>query len=51
MTPPECAREMAALLPRSELVWIAQCGHMLTLEKPAEVNAALGAWLHRLLQN
>lgn len=42
---PECTREMAALLPNAEVVWIAECGHMLTMEKPDEVNAALNAWL------
>ncbi|VTU36540.1 alpha/beta fold hydrolase [Variovorax sp. PBL-E5] len=49
LTPPECSREIAALVPHAELVWVAQCGHMLTMEKPAPVNAALGAWLQRLL--
>ncbi|WP_093132469.1 alpha/beta fold hydrolase [Variovorax sp. OK605] len=44
---PECTREMAALLPRSETVWVAECGHMLTMEKPDQVNAALNAWLGR----
>jgi pimeloyl-ACP methyl ester carboxylesterase len=51
LTPPECSREIAALAPQTELVWVPQCGHMLTLEKPAEVNAALAPWLRRLLQN
>jgi len=45
LTPPECAREIAALVPQAELVIVARCGHMLTMEKPAEVNAALAAWL------
>lgn len=49
LTPPECSREIAALVPQAELVWVAQCGHMLTMEKPSLVNAALGAWLQRLL--
>jgi pimeloyl-ACP methyl ester carboxylesterase len=49
LTPPECSSEIAALVPRAELVWVAQCGHMLTMEKPLPVNAALGAWLERLL--
>jgi hypothetical protein len=29
-------------------VWIENCGHMLTMEKPAEVNATLMPWLQRL---
>ncbi len=48
LTPPECSREIAALIPISELVIVDQCGHMLTMERPQEVNAALLAWLLRL---
>jgi len=45
LTPPECTREIAALVPHAEVVWLPQCGHMLTMEKPALVNAALLSWL------
>lgn len=45
LAPPECTREMAALLPQADVVWVPQCGHMLTMEKPEFVNAALNAWL------
>lgn len=45
LTPPDCTREMAALMPHAQVVWVAQCGHMLTMEKPAVVNAALRDWL------
>jgi pimeloyl-ACP methyl ester carboxylesterase len=45
LAPPECTREMAALLPDAQVVWIAECGHMLTMEKPDQVTAALNAWL------
>jgi len=45
LAPPECTREMAALLPQAEVVWVPQCGHMLTMEKPDLVNAALNGWL------
>jgi pimeloyl-ACP methyl ester carboxylesterase len=48
LTPPECSREIAALVPGAELVMLDRCGHMLTMEKPVEVNAALLAWLARL---
>ena len=48
LTPPECSREIAALVPKAELVWVPDCGHMLTMEKPAIVNAALADWLGRL---
>jgi pimeloyl-ACP methyl ester carboxylesterase len=48
LTPPECSREIAALIPVAELVMIDQCGHMLTMERPDAVNAALLRWLERL---
>ncbi len=48
LTPPDCSREIAALVPHAELAWVADCGHMLTMEKPATVNATLGEWLGRL---
>ncbi len=48
LTPPECSREIAQLIKGSELVLLPQCGHMLTMERPAEVNAVLLAWLARL---
>jgi len=37
--------EMAALIPGSELRVIERCGHLSTLERPDEVNAALRVWL------
>jgi pimeloyl-ACP methyl ester carboxylesterase len=40
--------EMAALLPRSDYVQVADCGHMCTLERSAEVTAALAMWLRRV---
>jgi pimeloyl-ACP methyl ester carboxylesterase len=48
LTPPECSREIAALIPGAKLVMVAQCGHMLTMERPGEVNAALLGWLRLL---
>jgi pimeloyl-ACP methyl ester carboxylesterase len=39
------AQEMAADIPRSQLVVLEQCGHMAPLEKPVEVAAALRSWL------
>ncbi len=45
LTPPECSEEIAALVPGSQLVMVPQCGHMLTMEQPAVVNATLRAWL------
>lgn len=45
LTPPECSQEIAALAPRAQLRLIPRCGHMLTMERPQDVNAALAAWL------
>lgn len=43
------SREIAELVPGAELGLIARCGHMLTMERPREVNAALLRWLDRSL--
>ncbi|WP_394787938.1 alpha/beta fold hydrolase [Rhodoferax sp.] len=48
LTPPAYAREIAALVPGAELQLLPECGHMLTMEQPEAVNAALLAWLLRL---
>lgn len=48
LTPPDANREIAALLPRAEAVEIAQCGHMLTMEQPEQVNNRLLRWLQSL---
>lgn len=45
LTPPECSREIASAVPQAQLVWIEHCGHMLTMERPHEVNATLTPWL------
>lgn len=45
LTPPELAREMADAIPHATLVEIAGSGHLSTLERPAEVTAALRDWL------
>lgn len=47
LTPPECAREIAAAAPQARLVELRDCGHMLTWERPHEVTAALLDWLER----
>ena len=47
LTPPECSQEIATLVPRARLVLLPECGHMLTMERPSEVNAALLAWLQQ----
>jgi pimeloyl-ACP methyl ester carboxylesterase len=45
MTPPKLSEEIAAGIPGARLVVITDCGHLTTLERPAEVNAALVAWM------
>jgi pimeloyl-ACP methyl ester carboxylesterase len=45
LTPPDCSREIAQLINGAEFKLVPQCGHMLTMERPAEVNAALLTWL------
>ena len=41
------SREIAERVPGAELVLIERCGHMLTMERPHEVNAALARWLEQ----
>lgn len=45
ITPRACSEEMAGNIRTSELVVIPGCGHMSTMEKPAEVSTALHNWL------
>jgi pimeloyl-ACP methyl ester carboxylesterase len=45
LTPPEHGREIAAAIPGARFELIAECGHLLTLEQPAAVNALLLEWL------
>jgi len=48
LTPADCSLEIAALVPHAKLVMVPECGHMLTMERPALVNAALAHWLDSL---
>ncbi|MBX3588888.1 MAG: alpha/beta fold hydrolase [Ramlibacter sp.] len=48
LTPPECSREIASLVPGAEYVEVPRCGHMLTMERPDLVNARLRDWLARV---
>jgi pimeloyl-ACP methyl ester carboxylesterase len=45
ITPLERHQEMARGISRATLQVIEECGHLSTLERPAEVNLALRAWL------
>jgi pimeloyl-ACP methyl ester carboxylesterase len=47
---PSNADEMAAAIPRSYRVDISGCGHLASLEKPAEVTQALLAFWHQAYQ-
>jgi pimeloyl-ACP methyl ester carboxylesterase len=42
---PEHSAEIAGGIPGARLVTIAECGHLSTLERPAQVTAALAEWL------
>jgi pimeloyl-ACP methyl ester carboxylesterase len=42
---PERHRQMAGMIPNSELVLIDDCGHMSTMEQPQAVLSALKAWM------
>jgi len=48
LTPPEHAREMAALMPHAQLDFVPGAGHMLTMEQPERVSALLLRWTKAL---
>jgi pimeloyl-ACP methyl ester carboxylesterase len=50
LTPPQCSREIASLVPGARLVMVPRCGHMLTMERPDVVNAELAGWLTPLIR-
>lgn len=45
LTPPAMAMELAAGIPEARLEILETCGHLVTLEQPADTNAALRRWL------
>ena len=45
LTPPALAMELAAGIPEARLEVLEDCGHLATLERPAETTAALRRWL------
>jgi pimeloyl-ACP methyl ester carboxylesterase len=47
LTPVDRHEEMARAIPDAELVVIDNCGHLAPIERPAEVTAAMRAWLSR----
>ncbi|SCF44271.1 alpha/beta fold hydrolase [Micromonospora mirobrigensis] len=49
LTPPPCARSIAAALPTTELTVCPGAGHMLMMERPDEVNSALLGVLGQVL--
>lgn len=48
LIPTDAARSMAELLPRGELVILPEAGHLPPLEVPADLTAAVTAWLARI---
>ncbi|WP_082321502.1 alpha/beta fold hydrolase [Stutzerimonas stutzeri] len=49
LRPVAAHREMAALIPDCQLQIISDCGHMLPMEQPCVVNAAMRNWIVRSL--
>jgi pimeloyl-ACP methyl ester carboxylesterase len=45
VTPLDMAEEMASRIPGAKLAIVEQCGHLPTLERPAETTALLRSWL------
>lgn len=45
VTPLAMSEEIAALVPGARLAVIERCGHLATMERPAEVSAEMRAWL------
>ena len=45
ITPPPFAEEMTRGIAGARLEIVPDCGHLSTLERPAETSALLGAWL------
>ena len=45
LTPLELSEEIVSLIPHATLEIVENCGHLSTMERPAEVNAILRAWL------
>jgi pimeloyl-ACP methyl ester carboxylesterase len=45
ITPAECSREIVQAIAGARLELLPDCGHMLTMEKPDQVNALLRDWL------
>ena len=48
LTPPQASRDMAELIPDSELLIMEEIGHLSTIEAPDEVTDILNAYLARL---
>jgi pimeloyl-ACP methyl ester carboxylesterase len=48
-TPPSVQEKMAALIPDNEIVWFEEAGHMLPIEEPEAIVAAIHDFLARRL--
>ena len=47
LSPPDCSQVIADLIALAELLWLGRCGHMLTMEHPQAVAAAMQRWLQQ----
>jgi len=50
VTPPSAANDFQRLLPNAELHFIERCGHAPMMERPAEFNRLVEAFLRRLAE-
>jgi len=50
-TPPSVQDKMAALIPGNEIVWFEESGHMLPIEEPEGIVAAMSDFFARRLEN
>jgi len=50
-TPPSVQEKMAALIPGNEIVWFEESGHMLPIEEPAGIVAAMTDFFARRLES
>ena len=48
LAPVACAHEVAAAVPHARLEIVERCGHLLTMERPREINRLLLDWLQAL---
>jgi len=45
LTPPKAHEEIVAQIPQAKLVFVPECGHLSTMERPEQVTTAMREWL------